>query len=97
MGTAFLSTCINNEFTAARPASTSLFNDPGVSTPGDPSLSDLSEVGYKCFMWHLKADGSMPMFNGAYGQRVSTRVACFVDLRAVLLDRDCWLWVSEGV
>ena len=61
----------------------------GVSTPGDPSLSDLSEVGYKCFMWHLKADGSMPMFNGAYGQRVSTRVSCFVDLRGVLVDRDC--------
>ena len=65
----------------------------GVSTPGDPSLSDLSEVGYKCFMWHLKADGSMPMFNGAYGQRVSTRqesVSCFVDLRG-----SCWI-VTAG-
>ena len=33
-------------------------------------LSELSDVGYKCFMWHLKADGSLLMFNGAYGQRV---------------------------
>jgi hypothetical protein len=33
-------------------------------------LSELSDVGYKCFMWHLKADGQRPMFNGAYGQRV---------------------------
>jgi CubicO group peptidase (beta-lactamase class C family) len=31
-------------------------------------------VGYKNFMWHAKADGSQPYFNGADGQRV------FVDL-----------------
>jgi hypothetical protein len=33
-------------------------------------LSELADVGYKCFMWHLRSDGSLLMFNGAYGQRV---------------------------
>jgi CubicO group peptidase (beta-lactamase class C family) len=27
-------------------------------------------VGYKAFLWHAKADGSQPLFNGADGQRV---------------------------
>ena len=33
-------------------------------------LNDLGGVGYKTFFWHLRPDGSLPMFNGAYGQRV---------------------------
>jgi CubicO group peptidase (beta-lactamase class C family) len=38
-------------------------------------LNDLSTRGYKLFFWHLRPDGSLPCFNGAYGQRV------LVDLR----------------
>ena len=38
--------------------------------PGTGALCDLSTVGYKCYIWHLKPDGSRPMFNGAHGQRV---------------------------
>eukprot|EP01046_Picozoa_sp_COSAG06_P039226 COSAG06_NODE_4609_length_4102_cov_63.784911_7_plen_91_part_00 len=26
--------------------------------PGTGALCDLSDVGYKCYIWHLKADGA---------------------------------------
>ena len=38
--------------------------------PGAGALADLSDVGYKSYIWHLRPDGSRPMFNGAHGQRV---------------------------
>lgn len=38
------------------------------------AISGRSGAGYKSLMWHAKADGSQPYFNGADGQRV------FIDL-----------------
>lgn len=34
------------------------------------AMAGRSGVGYKSLMWHAKADGSQPYFNGADGQRV---------------------------
>ena len=50
--------------------------------------------GYKCFMWHLKPDGSRPMFNGAYGQRVAIdlHTGAVVVQTAVTLDGS---WLAE--
>ena len=49
-------------------------------------LNDLSSRGYKLFFWHLRPDGSLPCFNGAYGQRV------LVDLRT-----GAWTQPDAGV
>lgn len=63
-------------------------------SPGTGALCDLSHVGYKCFIWHLKPDGSRPMFNGAHGQRVIIDMStqAVVVQTAVTTETD---WLSE--
>ncbi len=34
------------------------------------SVNGDKNVGYKRFLWHQRPDGSMPVFSGAFGQRV---------------------------
>ena len=50
--------------------------------------------GYKSFMWHAKADGSQPVFNGVQGQRVFVDIPSQTVLVQTAVD-DAGDWQSE--
>lgn len=66
--------------------------------PGTGALCDLTDVGYKCYIWHLKSDGSRPMFNGAHGQRVIIDMATqAVVVQTAVTTETRWLLELEAM
>ena len=66
--------------------------------PGAGALADLSDVGYKCYIWHLKPDGTRPMFNGAHGQRVIIDMATqAVVVQTAVTTETAWLSELEAM